>query len=162
MVIRFVSMIYAPSHRRLLDRQIRAKTTAAWDANLTAIVCIGETLDERDAANTLDIVGGQLAISVPDDATAANLVVAYEPVWAIGTGKTPTLGEIEEVHTFIRSRLTDRFGSEGAEMRILYGGSMNPKNATDIAAVRNVDGGLVGGASLKASDFIHIVQALNI
>ncbi|WGI20675.1 triose-phosphate isomerase [Amylibacter sp. IMCC11727] len=143
------------------DRQIRAKTTAAWNANLTAIVCIGETLEERDAANTLDIVGAQLATSVPDNATAATLVVAYEPVWAIGTGKTPTLSEIEEVHTFIRNRLTDRFGAEGAEMRILYGGSMNPKNAADIAAVPNVDGGLVGGASLKASDFIHIVQALN-
>jgi len=143
------------------DRQIRAKTTAAWDASLTAIVCIGETLEEREAENTLDIVGGQLAMSVPDGATAANLVIAYEPVWAIGTGKTPTLAEIEEVHTFIRTRLTDRFGDAGQDMRILYGGSMNPKNATDIAAVPNVDGGLVGGASLKASDFIQIVQALN-
>jgi triosephosphate isomerase len=143
------------------DRQIRSKATAAWDADLTAIVCIGETLDERDAANTLDIVGGQLAMSVPDNATAANLVVAYEPVWAIGTGKTPTLNEIEEVHTFVRTRLTERFADAGANMRILYGGSMNPKNATDIAAVPNVDGGLVGGASLKAADFIHIVQAFN-
>lgn len=143
------------------DRQVRAKTEAAWGANLTAIVCIGETLEEREAANTLDIVGGQLAMSVPDGASAANLVIAYEPVWAIGTGKTPTLAEIEEVHTFIRTRLNDRFGAEGADMRILYGGSMNPKNATDIAAVPNVDGGLVGGASLKASDFTNIVQALS-
>ena len=143
------------------DRQVRAKTEAAWGANLMAIVCIGETLDEREAANTLDIVGGQLAMSVPDGANSGNLVIAYEPVWAIGTGKTPTLTEIEEVHTFIRTRLTERFGAEGAEMRILYGGSMNPKNATEIAAVPNVDGGLVGGASLKASDFNHIVQALS-
>ncbi len=143
------------------DRQVRAKTEAAWGANLTAIVCIGETLEEREAANTLDIVGGQLAMSVPDGASAANLVIAYEPVWAIGTGKTPTLAEIEEVHTFIRTRLNDRFGAKGADMRILYGGSMNPKNATDIAAVPNVDGGLVGGASLKASDFTNIVQALS-
>lgn len=143
------------------DRLVRAKTDAAWGAGLTAIVCIGETLEEREAANTLDIVGGQLAMSVPDGASAATLVVAYEPVWAIGTGKTPTLTEIEEVHTFIRTRLTDRFGAEGAEMRILYGGSMNPKNASDIAAVPNMDGGLVGGASLKASDFAHIVQALS-
>lgn len=143
------------------DRMIRAKTTAAWDAGLTAIVCIGETLDEREAENTLDIVGGQLAMSVPDGATVANLVIAYEPVWAIGTGKTPTLGQIEEVHTFIRTQLTDRFGSAARDMRILYGGSMNPKNAKDIASVPNVDGGLVGGASLKASDFIHIIQSLN-
>ncbi|MDB9857204.1 triose-phosphate isomerase [Amylibacter sp.] len=143
------------------DAQIHAKTAAAWAANLTAIVCIGETLDEREADKTLHIVGGQLAKSVPDAATPTNLVIAYEPVWAIGTGKTPTLAEIEAVHTFIRTRLVERFGPQGHEMRILYGGSMNPKNATDIAAVPNVDGGLVGGASLKASDFITIVQALN-
>ncbi len=143
------------------DAQIHAKTAAAWAANLTAIVCIGETLDEREAEKTLHIVGDQLAKSVPDNATPANLVIAYEPVWAIGTGKTPTLAEIETVHTFIRTRLVERFGETAREMRILYGGSMNPKNATDIAAVPNVDGGLVGGASLKASDFINIVQALN-
>ena len=144
------------------NAQIRAKTRAAWDAGLTAIVCIGETLDEREAANTLDIVGGQLAISVPDGATPENLVVAYEPVWAIGTGKTPTLDEIAEVHGFIRSKLCDRFGeSAGSDVRILYGGSMNPKNAAEIAAVVNVDGGLVGGASLKAADFSTIVAALS-
>lgn len=143
------------------DAQIHAKTNAAWAANLTAIVCIGETLDEREANKTLDIVGDQLAKSVPDGATPANLVIAYEPVWAIGTGKTPTLAEIEDVHTFIRNQLVERFGPQGQETRILYGGSMNPKNATDIATVPNVDGGLVGGASLKASDFITIVQAFN-
>ena len=140
---------------------MHSKALAAWAAGLTAIVCIGETLNERDADKTLDIVGGQLAMSVPDNANAENLVVAYEPVWAIGTGKTPTLAEIEDVHTFIRTRLTERFGIKGNEMRILYGGSMNPKNVNEIAAVPNVDGGLVGGASLKASDFTHIIQSLN-
>ena len=142
------------------DPQVRTKTLSAWAAGLTAIICTGETLKERNSANMLDIVGEQLAVSIPNNATAANLVVAYEPVWAIGTGKTPTLREIEEVHTFIRFRMTERFGAQGTKMRILYGGSMNAKNASDIAGVPNVDGGLVGGASLKASDFIHIIQAL--
>jgi triosephosphate isomerase len=143
------------------NTQIRAKTRAAWDARLVAILCIGETLDEREADNTLDIVGGQMASSVPDGATAENLVVAYEPVWAIGTGRTPSLAEIAEVHDFIRARLINRFGPIGNHMRILYGGSMNPNNAAEIAAIANVDGGLVGGASLKASDFSAIVQALS-
>lgn len=143
------------------DDQINAKTRAAWDAGLTAIVCIGETLDERESGKTLHVVGDQLAGSVPEGATPATLVIAYEPVWAIGTGKTPTLDEIAEVHGFIREKLQSRFGADGLEMRILYGGSMNPKNATDIADIANVDGGLVGGASLKASDFFAIVQALS-
>ena len=142
------------------DLQVRAKTLSAWAAGLTAIICIGETLEERIAANTLDIVGEQLAVSIPNNAIAENLVVAYEPVWAVGTGETPSLMEIEEVHTFIRFRLTERFGAQGTKIRILYGGSMNPKNATDIAGVPNVDGGLVGGASLKASVFTQIIQAL--
>ncbi|MCP5088890.1 MAG: triose-phosphate isomerase [Rhodobacteraceae bacterium] len=140
---------------------VRAKTRAAWNAGLVAIVCVGETLEEREAANTLDIVGGQLAGSIPDAATAENLIVAYEPVWAIGTGKTPTLNDIGEVHDFIRMRLERRFGEGvGRSVRILYGGSMKPENAADIAAVSNVDGGLVGGASLKAPDFSRIVAAL--
>lgn len=143
------------------DALVRAKTRAVWDAGLTAIVCIGETLEEREAANTLDIVGGQLASSVPDSATPANTVIAYEPVWAIGTGKTPTLEEIAEVHNFIRERLLHRFGADATGFRILYGGSMNPGNVTEIAGVDNVDGGLVGGASLKASDFGAIVAALS-
>ena len=142
------------------DLRIRAKATTAWNASLTAIVCIGETLDERKAFKTLDIVGGQLAMSVPDGATAKNLVIAYEPIWAIGTGKTPTVEEIEEVHTYIRVCLKERFGSKGANMRILYGGSMTPENACSIATVPNVDGGLIGGASLKRSDFMSIVQSL--
>jgi len=143
------------------DTDVRAKTKAAWAAGLTAIVCIGESLAEREASNTLDIIGGQLSASVPDNATGENLVVAYEPIWAIGTGLTPTLDQIGEVHDFIRARLERRFGSGvGRSVRILYGGSMNPKNAADIADVSNVDGGLVGGASLKAAGFSKIINAL--
>ncbi|MEM9851999.1 MAG: triose-phosphate isomerase [Pseudomonadota bacterium] len=142
------------------DAQVRAKTRAAWDAGLTAIICIGETLDERDASNTLDIVGGQMAASVPDGATGANTVLAYEPIWAIGTGRTATTDQIEEVHSFVRASLCRRFGDHGQAMRILYGGSMNPTNAGEIAAVADVDGGLVGGASLHAEDFIRIIDAL--
>ena len=140
---------------------VRAKTKAAWDAGLTAIVCIGESLEQREASNTIDIIGGQMAGSIPDNATGENLVVAYEPIWAIGTGLTPTLDQIGEVHDFIRVRLERRFGEGvGRSVRILYGGSVNPKNVTDIATVSNVDGGLVGGASLKAADFTHIIKAL--
>ncbi|WP_323768795.1 triose-phosphate isomerase [Antarctobacter sp.] len=144
------------------DAQIRDKTHAAWDAGLTAIVCVGETLDQREHANTLDIIGGQLAGSIPDGATAHRLVVAYEPVWAIGTGKVPTLDQIAEVHGFIRARLERRFGAGvGRSTRILYGGSVKPSNAVEIFAVPNVDGALVGGASLKAADFGPIIEALN-
>lgn len=142
------------------DACIRDKTSSVWAAGLTAIVCVGESLDERDASNTLDIIGGQLAGSIPDQATGQNLVVAYEPIWAIGTGHTPTLDQIGKVHDFIRARLERRFGEGvGRSVRILYGGSMNAKNAADIIAVSNVDGGLIGGASLKAEDFAKIVNA---
>lgn len=142
------------------DAAVRAKAEAAWRAGLTAIVCVGETLDEREAGRTIDIVGGQLQGSVPDGATASSTVVAYEPVWAIGTGKVPTLEEIAAVHDDIRARLTDRFGEEAAGMRLLYGGSVKPGNAAEIFAVSNVDGALVGGASLKAVDFGGIIAAL--
>jgi triosephosphate isomerase len=138
------------------DALVRQKTEAAWRAGVTAIVCIGETRGQRDAGQTLDICGGQLAGSVPDGATAANLVVAYEPVWAIGTGLTPTAKDVEEVHRFIRGVLTDRFGGEGGKIRILYGGSVKPSNANELMGVANVDGALVGGASLKAADFLAI------
>jgi len=141
------------------DAEVRAKAEAARRAGLVAIVCVGETEAERDAGRTLDVVGGQLARSVPDGATAANLVVAYEPVWAIGTGRTPTLDEIAEVHDFLRARLVACFGAEGEGVRLLYGGSVKPGNAAEIFAVSNVDGGLVGGASLKASDFLAIIAA---
>ena len=142
------------------DADIAAKTSAAWRAGLTAVVCVGETLDEREAGQTINIVGGQLAGSVPNGATAANTVIAYEPVWAIGTGKVPTLDEIAAVHADIRARLTDRFGDEGAAMSILYGGSVKPSNADEIFSVADVDGALVGGASLKAEDFGGIIAAL--
>ncbi len=138
------------------DGEVQAKARAAWRAGLTAIVCVGETRDEREAGKTLDIVGSQLASSLPDGATGANLVVAYEPVWAIGTGLTPTPADVAEVHGFIRKRLTERFGGEGAKVRILYGGSVKPGNAKELLAVGDVDGALVGGASLKAEDFLGI------
>lgn len=143
------------------DACIRDKTRAAWDAGLTAVVCIGETLAQREAQNTLDILIGQLAGSIPDNATGENLVVAYEPVWAIGTGKVASLDQIGEVHDFIRMRLERRFGEGvGRSVRILYGGSVKPDNASDIFDVSNVDGALVGGASLKAADFGAIISAL--
>ncbi len=142
------------------DASVRLKTQAAWSADLVAIVCIGETLGEREDGETLDIVGGQLAGSLPDGCTAANTVVAYEPVWAIGTGKVPTLDQIAEVHDFLRARLEERFGAEGAGIPLLYGGSVKPSNADEIFGVSNVDGALVGGASLKAADFGGIIEAL--
>jgi triosephosphate isomerase len=140
------------------DALVRQKAEAAWRAGLVAIVCIGETQAQRDGGQTLDICGGQLTGSLPDRATAANLVVAYEPVWAIGTGLTPTVGDIEQVHRFIRDSLVTRFKGEGAKIRILYGGSVKPSNAAELMAVANVNGALVGGASLKASDFLAIAQ----
>jgi triosephosphate isomerase len=138
------------------DALVRQKAEAAWRAGLVAIVCIGETQDHRDAGQTLQVCGGQLAGSLPDGATSANLVVAYEPVWAIGTGRTPTTADVEQVHHFIRDRLTERFKAEGGRIRILYGGSVKPSNAAELMAVPNVNGALIGGASLKAADFLAI------
>jgi triosephosphate isomerase len=138
------------------DALVRAKAEAVWRAGLVAIVCIGETREQRDAGKTLDVCGTQLKGSLPDGSTAGNLVVAYEPVWAIGTGLTPTPGDVEQVHRFIRDSLVSRFKGEGAAMRILYGGSVKPSNAAELMAVANVNGALVGGASLKASDFLAI------
>lgn len=143
------------------DETIRNKTKAAHAQGLIAVVCIGETLKEREAANTLDIIAGQLAGSLPDLLTAENTVIAYEPVWAIGTGKIPTTNQIGEVHDHIRTKLEQRFGpGVGKSIRILYGGSVKGSNADEIFAVSNVDGALVGGASLKASDFSPIITAL--
>lgn len=141
------------------DAMVAAKTEAAWRAGLTAVVCVGETEAERDAGRALEVVGRQLAGSIPDGATAERLVVAYEPVWAIGTGRTPSLGEIGEVHGFMRAALTERFGAKAAGVRLLYGGSVKPGNAAEIFSVGDVDGALVGGASLKAADFAPIVAA---
>jgi triosephosphate isomerase (TIM) len=138
------------------DALVRQKAEAAWRAGLTAIVCIGETGDHREAGQTLQICGDQLGGSLPDGATSANLVVAYEPVWAIGTGRTPTAADVEQVHHFIRDRLTERFNAQGAGIRILYGGSVKPSNAAELMAVPDVNGALVGGASLKAADFLAI------
>ena len=141
------------------NETIRAKAEAAWRAGAIAIICVGETEAERDAGQALTVVGDQMAGSIPDGATAQNTVVAYEPVWAIGTGRVPSLEDIAEVHDDMRARLTARFGDDAGEMRLLYGGSVKPSNAAEIFAVSNVDGGLVGGASLKASDFAGIVNA---
>ncbi|MCA0960680.1 triose-phosphate isomerase [Salipiger bermudensis] len=144
------------------NEHVRAKCKAAWEAGLTVVLCVGESLAEREASNTLDIIGGQLATSVPDGATGHNLVVAYEPIWAIGTGKVPTTDQIGEVHDFMRARLEKRFGAGvGRSVRLLYGGSVKGSNAEEIFAVSNVDGALVGGASLKAADFVPIIEALN-
>jgi triosephosphate isomerase len=138
------------------DALVRAKAEAVWRAGLVAIVCIGETREQRDAGKTLDVCGGQVGGSLPDKSTAANLVVAYEPVWAIGTGLTPTVADVEQIHQFIRELLVRRFNGEGARMRILYGGSVKPSNARELMGVTNVNGALVGGASLKAADFLAI------
>jgi triosephosphate isomerase len=134
------------------DADVRAKTLAAWRAGLVAIVCVGETRAEREAGRATAVVAGQLSGSLPDGTNANNLIVAYEPVWAIGTGLTPTLADIAEIHAVIRARIP-------ADTRILYGGSVNPKNAGEILAHGEVDGALVGGASLKAEDFWAIAQA---
>jgi len=158
-----VAVIVGHSERRAdhgeTSEVVRAKAEAVWRAGLTAIVCVGETAADRDAGRTLAVVGDQIAGSLPDGATAANLVVAYEPVWAIGTGRTPTTEDIAEVHGFIRSKLRERFSDEADGVRILYGGSVKPDNAADLLGTADVDGALVGGASLKADDFLAIASA---
>jgi triosephosphate isomerase len=159
-----VAVIVGHSERRAdhaeTDALVQSKALAAWRAGLLAIVCAGETEAERDAGRALEVVGAQLAGSVPDGATAETLIVAYEPVWAIGTGRTPTLPEIAEVHAHLRAALIARFGAAtGNAVRLLYGGSVKASNATEIFAVPNVDGGLVGGASLRAADFGPIIAA---
>ena len=143
------------------DACIRAKAETALAHDLIVVICVGETEAQRDAGATLDVIRTQLAGSIPDGGTGAQLVVAYEPVWAIGTGRTPTLDQIAEVHDAIRAALTERLGAAQADtIRLLYGGSVKPGNAAEIFAVSNVDGALVGGASLKAADFSGIIAAL--
>jgi triosephosphate isomerase len=138
------------------DAKVRAKAQAAWRAGLAAIVCVGEQRAEREAGKTLDVVGRQLDGSLPDGATGAKVIVAYEPVWAIGTGLTPTPANVAEVHAFIRKRLSGRFGADGGTIRILYGGSVKPDNARELLTIADVNGALVGGASLRAEDFLGI------
>lgn len=157
-------VIVGHSERRADHREtsehVRAKAEAAHAAGLIAIVCLGETLEDREAGRTLEVVGAQLAASVPASATAADTVIAYEPVWAIGTGKVATTDEIAEVHTFLRSELRRSHPSSAAGIRLLYGGSVKASNAAEIFAVPDVDGALVGGASLTAEQFSPIVKAL--
>jgi triosephosphate isomerase len=142
------------------DELVQAKAAATQAAGMAAIICIGETEDERDAGNTLDVVKGQLKGSLPDAANATNTVIAYEPVWAIGTGRTPTVDEVQEVHAVIRQQLASLMGVDEAERtRILYGGSMKPGNAKELLALEDVDGGLIGGASLDAHNFFAIAQS---
>jgi triosephosphate isomerase len=140
------------------DTLVRAKAEAARRAGLTTIICVGETEKERDAGDTLTVVSRQLAGSVPEG-DPGDIVIAYEPVWAIGTGRTPSEADIGEVHAHIRSALKARFGAVGDNVRILYGGSMKPENAAAILKVPDVNGGLVGGASLKSADFLAILRA---
>ena len=138
---------------------VREKAEAANKAGATAIICVGETKDEREAGKAEEVVIGQLTASVPDNASAQTTIIAYEPVWAIGTGLTPTTGDVAEIHAAIRKALIERFGSEGDGFNILYGGSVKPANASELMGVENVDGALVGGASLKADDFLGIAKS---
>ncbi|WP_262691615.1 triose-phosphate isomerase [Kordiimonas aestuarii] len=141
------------------DALVAQKAAAVLGAGLKAIVCVGETEAERDAGRTLEVVLSQIGQSLPDAATAENTIVAYEPVWAIGTGRTPTVEDVAEVHTAIRKSLVERFGDAGEGFAILYGGSVKPSNAAELMAAANVNGALVGGASLKAADFNGIIDA---
>nr|WP_319251523.1 triose-phosphate isomerase [uncultured Celeribacter sp.] len=142
------------------NETVAAKTEAALAGGLIAVVCVGETLEQREAGETLTLIRAQVEGSLPASADPAKLVIAYEPVWAIGTGKVPTIEQIAEVHDDIRATLTKRFGAAADDIPLLYGGSVKPGNASEIFATSNVDGALVGGASLKAADFSGIVTAL--
>lgn len=141
------------------DQLVRRKAEAALAAGLVPIICVGETETQRDAGEAETVVAGQIAGSVPDLAAEQDVVIAYEPVWAIGTGRTPTSADIAQMHAMLRENLVSRFGERGAAMRLLYGGSMKPGNAREILAIENVNGGLVGGASLLANDFHAIISA---
>jgi triosephosphate isomerase len=141
------------------DEIVRAKAEAAWRAGIEAILCIGETREQREAGDALQVLSSQISGSVPSIATSQNLILAYEPVWAIGTGLTPTVDDVAAAHAHIRNELAKLIGGEAAKMRILYGGSVKPSNARELLSIANVDGALVGGASLKASDFLAIAEA---
>jgi triosephosphate isomerase len=146
-------------YHRETDAEVAAKAQAAWRAGLTAIICVGETEAERDAGRANHICHGQVLGSVPAGADAANTAIAYEPVWAIGTGKTPTAADIAAMHAHIRKCLVEKLGEAGRAIRILYGGSVKPSNAGEILGLPDVGGALVGGASLKAADFLQIIKA---
>ena len=154
------AVIVGHSERRLYhqesDADVRAKALAAGRAGLTAIVCVGETRAEREAGDAIVVVTRQLKGSLPPDGGPDSVVVAYEPVWAIGSGLTPSCADVAEVHGFIRKELAARYGGAASGMRILYGGSVRPGNAGELLAIDNVDGALVGGASLKAEEFLAI------
>jgi triosephosphate isomerase len=145
--------------QRESDTEVKAKAEAGLAAGLNVILCVGEEIQQRESGSALEIVMAQLDASLPERLAEAELAIAYEPIWAIGTGKTPTCDEIGEMHAAIRARLVERFGSGGRRIRVLYGGSVKPSNAVEIFAIGDVDGALVGGASLKAADFIPIVAA---
>jgi triosephosphate isomerase len=146
------------THHGETDEMVQKKAKGAQRAGLTAIICIGETLEERKGGQTLDVVTRQLKASLPEGSTSANTVIAYEPVWAIGTGLTPTTAEVAEVHALIRKELGQLMAGEGAGVRILYGGSVKASNAAELMGQPHVNGALVGGASLKASDFLGIIK----
>jgi len=156
--------IVGHSERREAQREsddvVQAKAQAALECGLNVILCVGESLDVRQGGGAVETVVAQLDASIPPQPTGeAELAIAYEPIWAIGTGKIPTADEIGEMHAAIRRRLEKRYGDEGRAVRILYGGSVKPSNASEIFAIADVDGALVGGASLKAADFMPIVAA---
>jgi triosephosphate isomerase (TIM) len=157
------AVIVGHSERRIYhnetDGEVHKKVLAAWRAGIAAIACVGETRAEREAGQTLNVIGRQLSASLPDGANADRLVVAYEPVWAIGSGLTPVTGDVAEVHRFIRAQLAQRYGDAASGIRILYGGSVKPANAKELLAAADVDGALVGGASLKAQEFLGIAAA---
>jgi triosephosphate isomerase len=147
------------SYHKETDALVRTKTLAAWRAGMTAVVCVGETRAEREARQTLDVVARQLNACLPEGARGENLVIAYEPVWAIGTGLTPSAGDVAEVHELVRGKLVERYRGAGEGMRIIYGGSVKPTNAGELLNIANVDGALIGGASLKADEFLGIAAA---
>jgi triosephosphate isomerase len=157
-------VIVGHSERRQIHGEsngdVAAKARAAWRAGLKAIICIGESETQRNAGNATDICQGQLEASVPQEATPANTVIAYEPVWAIGTGKTPTRADIAAMHAHVRACLTAKLGDGAREILILYGGSVNPGNAAEILSLPDVGGALVGGASLKSEDFLKIIASV--
>jgi triosephosphate isomerase len=141
------------------DNQVREKAEAALKWGHMAIICIGESESERKSGITLDVLKKQMDGSIPDAPDNGEIVIAYEPIWAIGTGLTPTVGDVEEAHKFMRQELVGRFGEAGAKIRLLYGGSVKPGNAVELMAINNVDGALIGGASLKAADYLGICAA---